>query len=184
MVMDITVIDNALDNNVLKACINEAETQKSYYCMHPGGDGTYGFKYNWTFRAINRPESFTNEPMIALWKEVKKHLPENAELFRGYVNAHQFGVEDNLHSDDPLFDNGYTVIVYLTSTWQASWGGQTMFYDNFTQEDNEIVRSVLPRYNRMVIFDKNLPHAVAPLSKRFTGVRFTCMFKVKIDEPA
>lgn len=185
MEQQINVIDDRIPHIVLKAAIAKAESCQNYGVLHPGGDGSYGFKYNWMFMQRDQPDTFTDPVIKSLWDEVRKHVPSNTILRRGYINAHSFGVEDNIHYDDPEFENGLTVIVYLCNSWYAAWGGQTMFFKNFHPSENEIEKSVLPRYNRMVIFDKNLPHCVAPLSHRFAGVRLTCMFKLElVNDPA
>lgn len=177
---NIQVVDDHIPHDVLKSAIAAAELGANYRVLHLGGDGSYGFKYNWTFMEQDKPETFVSEELIALWEEVKKHVPDNCVLRRGYINAHSFGVEDNIHFDDPYFSDGLTVVVYLCNDWYANWGGQTLFFKNFEQVNNDIVQSVLPRYNRFVVFDKNLPHCVTPLSHRFTGVRLTCMFKLEV----
>ena len=130
------------------------------------------------------PFDFTNEKIKALWEEVKMYLPENHKLKRGYVNAHQYGIEDTIHSDDDQWENGLTVIVYLCYGWLPDWYGQTMF---FTGEDKkniqstmDIYRCVLPKYNRFVIFDKNIKHCAGMVSRKFSGIRLTCMFKVEL----
>lgn len=181
---DIKIIDDRLPHSVLQAAIQAAEMGTNYGVLHPGGDGSYGFKYNWMFMQQDKPETFTDPAIKALWAEVQKHVPSNTVLRRGYVNAHTFGVEDNTHRDDPYFNKGLTVIVYLCSEWYAMWGGPTMFYNSFAPTDNDITQAVLPRYNRIVVFDKNLPHCVAPLSHRFAGVRLTCMFKLELVDDA
>jgi hypothetical protein len=176
----IKLIDSVIPQDILDSCIQEAEVSKNYGVLHPGGDGFYGFKYNWTFAPVNEPEKFVNKPFISLWEEVKKHLPDNVRLHRAYVNAHTYGVEDGIHTDDKDIENGLTVIVYLCNSWYPEWFGQTMFFESVDRQTNEIVCSVLPKYNRVLIFDKSIPHCVSPLSRKFTGIRLTCMFKVEL----
>lgn len=183
--MKIQIVDDKIPHDILKNAIRQAETCSLYGVLHPAGDGSYGFKYTWDFLQLDKPETFVDENIKALWDIVKQHIPTNHILRRGYINAHTFGVEDTIHFDDPNFQNGYTIIVYLCNDWYAGWSGQTVFYKNLNQLGNEIEQSVLPRYNRFVVFDKNLPHCVAPLSHKFAGVRLTCMFKIEaLDESA
>jgi hypothetical protein len=172
------IIDNVLPNELLNSCIQEAEESQNYGMMW--GNRTHTFKSNWMLAPVNEPEKFTNKTFISLWEEVKNHIPKNVKLCRAYINAHSYGVEDDIHIDDEDVGDGLTVIVYLCSAWYPEWFGQTMFFESTNRQTNEIVQSVLPRYNRMVIFDKNIPHCVSPLSRRFTGVRYTCMFKLEL----
>lgn len=176
----IEILDNSLPVDLINLCIQDAEMAKSYGILHGSGDGSYGFKYNWMFFNKEKQQEFTNENLKNLWQEIKKHLPNNIELHRGYINAHTYGVEDVIHSDDPQIKKGLTVIVYLCNDWYPEWFGQTMFFQSLDKHYNEITNSILPKYNRVVIFNKDIPHCVSPLSRKFIGIRLTCMFKVEL----
>ena len=176
----IKIIDNELPNNMLSSCIAEAENSKNYTVLHQAGTGLYGFKYSWMFFHSDKTKYIENENLKNLWLEVQKYLPHNIRLHRAYINAHTYGVEDSIHQDDPDLVNGLTVIIYLCSNWYPEWFGQTMFFESTDQCNNEIIQSVIPRFNRMIIFNKNIPHCVSPLSRRFSGIRLTCMFKVEL----
>jgi len=179
----INVIDNQLPNELLLSCINEAEKSHQYGVLHGAGDTSYGFKYNWLF--LKSDQIFIeNKKLNFLWEEIKKHLPQNIKLHRAYINAHTYGVEDAIHQDDLEFAKGITVIVYLCNDWYPEWFGQTLFFETIDKHYNEIVKSVLPKFNRVLIFDKNIPHCVSPLSRKFMGIRLTCMFKVKLLDDA
>jgi Rps23 Pro-64 3,4-dihydroxylase Tpa1-like proline 4-hydroxylase len=180
----IKVIDNQLPENFLLECIGEAEKSSSYSVLHKAGDGSYGFKYSWMFCDVLDNGNIKNYKIKELWEEIQKHLPANIRLHRGYINAHTYGVEDAIHVDDGDIKKGLTVIVYLCNDWYPEWFGQTMFFESIDKHKNEITKSVLPKFNRALIFDKNIPHCVSPLSRKFLGVRLTCMFKVELlDEP-
>lgn len=179
----IQVIDDKLPEQLLRFCIREAEFSTNYGVLHSAGDGSYGFKYNWMFFKTDQPR-IENNLINELWQEVQKHLPNNIKLHRGYINAHTYGVEDAIHQDDPDFLKGLTVIVYFCNDWYPEWFGQTMFFNSLDKHNNEIVKSVIPKFNRVLIFDKNIPHCVSPLSRKFTGVRLTCMFKVEVLDDA
>jgi hypothetical protein len=179
----ITVLDNQIPNELLLSCINEAENCRQYGVLHKAGDGSYGFKYNWMFFAEN-DSHIKNENLNFLWEEIKKHLPKNIRLHRAYINAHTYGIEDTIHQDDPDLAKALTVIIYLCNDWYPEWFGQTLFFETTDKHNNEIVKSVLPKFNRALIFDTKIPHCVSPLSRRFSGVRLTCMYKVEILDDA
>jgi hypothetical protein len=172
------IIDNLIPIELLNECILTAEQNKSYGILHGAGDGSYCFKYNWTFfdKNLNINE---NTVLIKLWDIVKEKLPQDSILHKAYVNAHTYGVEDSIHVDDPFDVLGNTVIVYLCANWYPEWFGQTLFFKSVDKHNNEIIHSVVPKYNRFIVFDKDLPHCVSPLSRKFTGVRLTCMFKTE-----
>lgn len=179
----IKIIDNQLPERLLLDCVKEAETSSSYSVLHGAADGAQNFKYSWHLFHRDTDERIQNPLFAQLWEEVKKYLPLKSCLHRVYVNSHTYGVEDVIHIDDLDLEKGITVIVYLCNAWYPEWFGQTLF---FSSEDrlnhNEIIQSIIPKPNRVLMFDKRIPHCVSPLSRRFTGVRLTCMFKVAIQE--
>jgi Rps23 Pro-64 3,4-dihydroxylase Tpa1-like proline 4-hydroxylase len=177
----IKIIDNQLPENLLLECIREAENIEEYTVLHGAGDGTTNFKYSWHFFHSKNHDDIKNKKIKDLWNEIQKHLPEKVRLHRGYVNAHTYGVEDLIHVDDPELEKGLTIIVYLCRAWYPEWFGQTMFFSSSDRlNHNEIVQSVIPKFNRVLMFDTDISHCVSPLSRRFTGVRLTCMFKVEV----
>jgi len=176
----INLIDNAISNDVLHKAIIKAESSKCYTPLHGAGMSRDMFKYNWMLFDEAKGVKFEDEALLRLWEEVKTYVPQNTKLRRAYINAHTFGVEDTIHIDDPEFANGYTVIVYLCNDWYAEWGGMTCTYSGQANNALDITAAVVPKRNRVIIFDKNILHMVTPLSKRFTGVRLTCMFKLEV----
>jgi hypothetical protein len=171
--------DDKLPQDLLLKCTQEAEECKTYGVLHQAGNGSYGFKYNWL---VTDPESkvINSKNISKLWEHVKTFLPANIQLHRAYVNSHTYGIEDTIHEDDEDIEDGLTVIVYLCNAWYPEWFGQTVFFETLSNQQNEIVASVLPKPNRFIVFNKKDPHCVAPLSRRFAGVRLTCMFKVEL----
>lgn len=188
---ELAVKDGVIDENLLNDCIMIGAYSKTYSMMHGAGtgfssEGTQILKSNWLLYDRDDPTdggvgdvSRLPEPFNRLWEQVKPHVGENTELFKVYINAHTYGVEDNIHTDDDRIPKGKTVIVYLCNRWNPEWAGQTVFYNERDIFEKDIVYSCLPKYNRMVIFDKSIPHAVAPMSRRYMGLRLTCMFKVE-----
>lgn len=101
-----------------------------------------------------------------------------------YVNAMSFGDEGYAHIDG---DNITTCIFYINDGWHSQWSGETVFYSGEHTEDyndawyynHEIIKSILPRYGRLVVFDGKIPHSVRPLSKTCLMTRNTFMLKLK-----
>ena len=181
---DIALFDGRIEDGILQKAIEAAESSHSYYPFHQAGDGHLGFKYSWQ---VYFPEAgvteFTNQNIKALWEEIAKDLPECHILRKCYVNAHQYGVEDAIHQDDVWFGKGVTIIVYLCRAWHPDWGGSTMFFSSQNNVSDissmDIDKCVLPKYNRFVIFNKDIYHCAGLVSRKFTGLRLTCMFKVE-----
>ena len=95
-------------------------------------------------------------------------------------------MEAHPHTDSDE-TNFATVICYLTEGWNIHWGGETVFYDKPYSSDlthpnyysAEIIKSVVPRQNRIVVFRGDILHSVRALSKSYKGTRATLMFKVQ-----
>lgn len=121
-----------------------------------------------------------NPLIFSMWKYLQEHLIGNQKLSRVYINAYTFGTDGYLHRDDSFFkergpDSPYaeTVIVYLNKEWKANWGGETAIFD----DEGEIVKSVLPKHGRILIFDGQKQHASRPLSRLCNVLRQVLVFK-------
>jgi SM-20-related protein len=60
--------------------------------------------------------------------------------------------------------------------WQPSWHGETLFY---TPDHSDVIRAVLPKPGRMVIFDSDIPHAGRDPSRLCPLIRVTITFKLQ-----
>jgi hypothetical protein len=171
------IIQDKISKSTLKACIQFAETA-SYKSLHGIADGGYGFKFS--FYDVDKIACFKQ-----LYQELYPYIPNGYKIHRSYINAMSFGSEDIIHQDDIQIKEGLTIIVYLCNGWFPEWFGQTVFFNNIENGREkgyfgaEIAESILPKYNRAILFDKDIYHCVAPISKKYTGVRYTCMFKLE-----
>jgi len=115
-----------------------------------------------------------HEAYLSIWnkiKETRKEL-EHAIPVRCYMNGHTYGVEGLPHTDTE--DDGLTVLFYLTDKWNINWGGETAFY-----KDGEIIKAVVPKKNRGIIFSGNIKHAARNVTYVCPGLRKTFMFKTR-----
>jgi hypothetical protein len=132
------------------------------------------------------PSSFSQIAFQHLWEDFKNHFPTlDVHPYSVYANLHTFGTEGFPHQDST--EDSCTVITYLNRFWDVRWGGATAFYDkmgSFETEDwpqqAEYKRVVVPKANRVIIFDSRIPHGVIPLSRIFTGARITLMYKIDV----
>lgn len=191
MRVDIHVVDGFYDVKNLNIAINNSYgyewsfnrtdvTSDCYWTKQ-----VYGLHYN---SRLQKKEEFELKEIKILWDEFSKKFNVPIENLNScYLNALTFGVEAYPHID--FNEKGSTsVIIYLCESWNSFWGGETVFFDkHFIFDDpanevfyqHDIIKSVLPKYNRMVLFDGNITHAVRPISKSFKGLRKTLMFKLK-----
>lgn len=111
-------------------------------------------------------------PIRDLWLKLKAdHLKDHA-LVRCYANAHTFGVEGYPHTDSRKPGN-YTTIVYVNPIWKPEWAGETVFFNDL----GDIIHAVLPKPERITIFDGRIRHAARGLSRICPAMRVTLMFK-------
>jgi hypothetical protein len=81
-------------------------------------------------------------------------------LHGGGIHMHQAGDYLNTHLDydiHPKMDmkRKLNLIVYLTPNWQPEWGGNLGLWshDDSTGQPKELVTSIVPMFNRAVLFD-------------------------------
>jgi len=117
-----------------------------------------------------------NAPVIhAFWEGLHATVLKGHRLVRCYANAFSFGCEGTLHCDSRA-PNGYTCIYYPHERWEPNWGGETVF---FNTEKTDIVASVYPMPNRMVMFNGCIPHVARGLTRSCPTYRITLMFKTE-----
>ena len=188
--MSIYVIDNFYDTKNLNNVI-----QKSNECKWTFGRADLIDDMYWTAQVYGHLyDTETNYDNFEL-KEVEKLWDEFSNKFKipkekldsCYLNGITYGVEAYPHVDVDKANCWTSVITYVTGEWNSHWGGETSFFDKHFVKDpsndifyqHDIIKSVLPKYNRIVLFDSNTTHAVRTISKSFKGIRKTLMFKIK-----
>jgi Rps23 Pro-64 3,4-dihydroxylase Tpa1-like proline 4-hydroxylase len=141
------------------------------------------FNHNYSFI-----ESFKYKEIENCWDYIKNNVGlkiSDKNLNSCYLNGLTHGIEAHAHIDGSG-ENNVTIICYVCDSWNSHWGGDTCFYSMEYSNNpadkvfysHEITKSVLPRYNRVLIFNGNIVHSVKPLSKTFKDIRKTLMFKL------
>jgi hypothetical protein len=145
----------------------------------------YGSDYGTHNQSISL--EFKNKEAKDIWKWFKsKTNVQDSNLNSCYLNIMSFGDEGFTHIDGGVEDNVITCIIYMNPEWHSQWGGETAFYDGeFTDDfgdswyyNHDIVKSVLPRCGRVILFEGHIPHSVRPISKKCYMERRTLMFKL------
>lgn len=103
-----------------------------------------------------------------IWSRINK---KNLRLIRVYSNAYTYGTEGAFHQDSPD-SNYYTHLIYLNNNWNPDYAGETVFMHNA-----EIIKAVLPKYGRLVIFPGNIWHAARSVSHLCPEARKILVFK-------
>ena len=121
---------------------------------------------------------FEDHCIQQIYEKIKMHILESrpdmeAKILRCYANGHTYGNDANIHTDD-FRDDTLTYIFYPLKTWNVDWGGETIIWD---RTNREIVKSVIPKSNRMLLFPSKLWHGARPISRYCSILRITLMFK-------
>lgn len=186
------VLDNFYPKDLIDSVVLESHEQKWSFKRTDSNKDMYwtavmfGSDYNKEEIIL---KDFVSENVKKCWEffKVKSNCSlSDDNLDSIYFNGLTYGIEAHAHVDS-YEKNFVTAITYVCESWNSHWGGETVFFDgghSTNPADNifyshDIIKSVLPRYNRIVLFDGTIVHAVRPLSKSFKGLRKTLMFKIK-----
>ena len=168
----IRCIDNQIPEDILNECIVEIERRGWQYGWR--SNKMLGFGH-WNIvlsdSKVEREEVYheVSECIRKLWDYIQpRFLPTTPVLVRAYANAHTYGVEGYIHKDSK-FAEDQTVIIYYEKDWKPEYAGETIFLNN---EEDDIIRAILPKYGRMTIFPGNIKHAgrgvsrICPVARR------------------
>jgi SM-20-related protein len=108
-----------------------------------------------------------------VWDHIKNAFVPGHNLTRCYANAYPFGSEGGLHADSNI-ETHLTIIYYPHLAWHPNYGGETVF---FSPDGADIIASVYPRPNRLVIFPGVIPHVARGVTRVCPELRTTLMFK-------
>jgi SM-20-related protein len=111
-------------------------------------------------------------PLDSAWKFLRDTHLEDDLLIRCYLNGYTYGTDGYFHADSERPDE-HTTIVYMNEYWEPDWAGETVFLG----KDGDIVKSVLPRTNRAVIFPADIQHAGRSVSRKCMVLRKALVFK-------
>jgi hypothetical protein len=91
-----------------------------------------------------------------------------------YLNGYTYGTDGYFHADS-LRPDEHTTILYVNDYWEPDWAGETVFLD----EHGDIIKAVLPRRNRAVIFPSDIQHAGRAVSRKCVVLRKALVFKAR-----
>ena len=100
-------------------------------------------------------------------------------IYQMIINANTYGDCTTIHTDiDPENadqEGYYTILCYANNYWEPDWAGETVLY---TQERDDIIKSIYPRPGRIAVFDSRIPHASRAVSRLCDKVRYTVAIKL------
>ena len=113
-------------------------------------------------------------PVSVAWKFIHDTHLVNSILIRCYLNGYTYGTDGYFHTDSSRPDE-HTTILYMNDHWEPDWAGETAFLG----KTGDIVKSVLPKRNRGIIFPANIPHVGRSVSRKCIALRKTLIFKTR-----
>ena len=179
----IDVYDNVLPESDAKA-IDDVMSKMMWGYGHWKSDWDKN-SYHWTRWCGKTPEEIIENGMefvLNIWNTFHTTLDFKSKydldtFDRIYMNAHTFGIEPNIHTDD----GDFTMIYYPNLAWKSEWGGGTMFYDSYTRTEEEPIynldKLVDCKPNRLVVFDAKLPHMGQSVIRDCFELRYVIVFK-------
>lgn len=164
--------DDVIPEELLAECVAEVERRGWQYGWR--SNKMLGFGH-WNIvlsdSKVEREEVYHEVPQCIrdLWDYIQpRFLPTTPVLVRAYANAHTYGVEGYIHRDSK-FAEDQTVVIYYEKDWKPEWAGETIFLN---EAEDDVIKAILPRYNRMSVFPGNIKHAgrgvsrICPVARR------------------
>ncbi len=177
----IQVFDDLIAPDAIEAVRNLTQRRGYLYGWHSNKNVVFSH-WNTNFsrtgqNSRNRLDIRAELPstVIKIWESFQpKVLPENPVLVRAYCNAYTYGCDGYIHSDSDVTED-ITAIMYLNKQWNPNWAGETAFFD----DSGEIVRSVIPKYGRLVTFPSRMRHVGRAVSRICPQLRTVLVFKAR-----
>lgn len=106
---------------------------------------------------------------------IRQAIPKEWQIWNAYVNLGLKSDVQEVHVDAyDRDDQTRTLLYYANKRWDSHWGGETVFFDDASEEIEYVVRY---RPGRIVMFDSVIPHLAhvqTPMGPRY---RFTIAVK-------
>ena len=164
--------DDVIPEEILAECIAEVERRGWQYGWR--SNKMLGFGH-WNIvlsdSKVERDEVYHEVAQCIrdLWDYIQpRFMPTTPVLVRAYANAHTYGVEGYIHRDSK-FAEDETCVIYYEKDWKPEYAGETVFLN---EEEDNVIKAVLPKYGRMTIFPGNIKHAgrgvsrICPVARR------------------
>ena len=146
----IEVIDNFLTQEEIKILYEEMWYSDWYLIGSDYPNDSIGGQ-GWSFTKYFDVDKESNQ----IYRNILNKISELPQIKDKYVcerslrNAYKFGDLIGLHKD-VCYE--ITALIYGNKEWKINWGAETIFTDSESQ-DSEIIKSVIPKPGRLVLFD-------------------------------
>jgi SM-20-related protein len=110
------------------------------------------------------------------WLQLAKFVKGEHRLVRCYANGMPYGTDGSVHTDSKS-ESSLTAIYYPHPQWHPDWGGETALFNNAR---TDLVTSVFPKPNRLLIFPGTIPHGARGVTRVCPVMRITLMYKIEL----
>jgi len=112
--------------------------------------------------------------LINVWRRLRSSSMKNSRLIGVYANGQTAGQDGPIHRDNDLFEPGRTAVLFCNDYWAMAWGGELTF---FNPMKTDVTATVLPKPNRVVVFNGKIPHRANSPFMSCDRLRMTIAFK-------
>lgn len=179
---EIAVLDGMIDADMQDCLVNNLS--KSVWRFGWPVNDSYFSRQCWHvfIAGRRRPERMSCEAELTgdweclwkFWRGLKRESLPPVKLMGVYANGQTCGQDAPIHRDNWGNEKGVTVLIFCNPFWATSWGGELVFYDDAKVD---VIKSVLPKPGRVVIFDGSIPHAAKSPALSCDQLRMTIAFK-------
>jgi hypothetical protein len=168
----INVIDNIFDRkDVLESYFYFRDIVKWGFIGSGNNDEKWR-KFNYKLNFSNKIEKKYKLQTNNILKNL--NLNKFLKLSRVYASANPYGTVHESHTDT---DQGITIMYYLNESWNIENAGETVFH-----KDGDIIRSVIPKPGRVVVFDGSIEHCARDVRRDYNDLRMVLTFKYEITK--
>ena len=128
---------------------------------------------------IKKNEFNKSNVLFNLWNSINDKVKVEGNykniLERVHLNCGPPLFDQTIHQDDIVtFSKNITIVYFLHSTWDTSWGGELLVYDEAMKR---VTAGVIPLPNRAVVFPSYIPHRGVAVSRICPIMRISIAFQ-------
>lgn len=174
----IEVFDNFLDDNEIEE-LYDVLWNADWYLKGTDYSLSNRNDRGWSLTKYSILEDKSSEIYHKILQKISSHplINNRYQCARTLRNAYKYGDVLGLHKDEG-FD--ITAMVYGNREWNLNWGSETIFAEE-ERQDAEIIKSVIPKPGRLVIFDSLIPHTGRVPSSLFPNYRYSVVYNFVLN---
>jgi SM-20-related protein len=152
---------------------SRANDRYAFWCAHFAGGGSASR----VSCEQELAENVSAAPIFELWQALKAGPLDGHEPLRVYANAHTYGVEGYVHTDNDDTENYFSTVYYAHPVWHRNWGGETVFYAK--DQSGAIVDAIYPEPGTAITFPGAIPHCAKGPTRDCIDLRITIVIKTQ-----